>query len=83
MEEDDKGCPVIRMGVSGWMFLLVPGSPGQKAVKRQCVCVITGVLGWAARSLHFVFSDVCEQPDELMHRLWIMVVHFTITLCLK
>jgi len=28
--------------VSGWMFLLVPaypGSPGQKAVKRLCVCV--------------------------------------------
>ena len=30
------------MGVSGWMFILVPaypGSPGQKAVKRLCVCV--------------------------------------------
>ena len=42
MEEDDKGCPMIRMGVSGWMFLLVrayPVSPGQKAVKRLCVCV--------------------------------------------
>ena len=33
---------MIRMGVSEWMFLLVPaypGSPGQKAVKRLCVCV--------------------------------------------
>ena len=42
MEEDDKGCPMIRMGVSWCMFLLVPaypGSPGQKAVKRLCVCV--------------------------------------------
>ena len=42
MEEDDKGCPLIMMGVSGGMFLLVPaypGSPGQKAVKRLCVCV--------------------------------------------
>jgi len=42
MEEDDKGCPMIRMGVSGWMFLSVlayPGSPGQKAVKLLCVCV--------------------------------------------
>jgi len=41
-EEDDKGCPMIRMGVSGWMFLLVPAypcSPGHKAVKRLCVCV--------------------------------------------
>ena len=27
--------------MSGWMFLLVlahPGSPGQRAVKRSCVC---------------------------------------------
>ena len=40
--EDDKGCPMIGMGVSGLMFLLVlayPGSPGQKAVKLLCVCV--------------------------------------------
>ena len=31
-----------RRGVSGWMFLLVPahpGRPGQRAVKRSCVCV--------------------------------------------
>ena len=44
MEEDDKGCLMIRMGVSGWMFLLVPahsGSPRQKAVKRLCVCSCT------------------------------------------
>ena len=36
MEEVDKGCPVISMGV----FLLVPaypGSPGPRAVKRLCV----------------------------------------------
>ena len=42
MEEVDKGCPIIRTGVSGWMFLLVPaypGCPGQKAVKWLCVCV--------------------------------------------
>jgi len=42
MEEDDKGCPMIRMGVSGSVFLLVPaypGYPGPKAVKRLCVCV--------------------------------------------
>ena len=43
MEEDDKGCPMIRMGVSGWVFLLVPaypGCPGPKAVKRLCACVL-------------------------------------------
>jgi len=41
MEDVDKRCPMIRMGVSGWVFLLVPaypGSPGPKAVKRLCVC---------------------------------------------
>ena len=40
MEEVDKGCLMIRMGVSGWMFHLVPahlGSPGQRAVKQLCV----------------------------------------------
>jgi len=41
MKEADKGCPMIRMGVSGRVFLLVPAypcSPGQKAVKQLCVC---------------------------------------------
>ena len=36
MEKDDKGSTMIRMGVSGWMFLLVPaypGCPGQTTVK--------------------------------------------------
>jgi len=48
MEEDDKGCPMIRMGVSGWMFLSVlayPGSSGQKAVKLLCVCVCVYLYG--------------------------------------
>jgi len=47
-EEDDKGCPMIRMGVSGWEFLLVlayPGCPGPKAVKRLCVCVCIHYYG--------------------------------------
>jgi len=42
MEEVDKGCLMTGMGVSVWMFLLVPaylGSPGQKAIKQLCVCV--------------------------------------------
>ena len=41
MEEVDKGCPMIRMGVSGWMFLLITAylvCPGPKAIKRLCVC---------------------------------------------
>ena len=54
MEKDDKGSTMIRMGVSGCKFLLVPaypGCPGSKAVKRSllllysvysvfCVCMI-------------------------------------------
>jgi len=38
MEKDDKGSTLIRIGVSGWKFLLVPaypGCPGSKAVKRS------------------------------------------------
>jgi len=38
MEKDDKGSTLIRIGVSGWEFLLVPaypGCPGSKAVKRS------------------------------------------------
>jgi len=36
MEKADKGWLMIRIAMSGWMFLLVPvylGSPGQRAVK--------------------------------------------------
>jgi len=47
MEEVDRGCPMIRMGVSGWMFLLVlahPGSPAQTAVKQLCVCVCVCIV---------------------------------------
>jgi len=38
----DKGCLMIRMGVSGWMFLLIlthPCSPEQRAVKGLYVYV--------------------------------------------
>ena len=42
MEKDDKGSTLIRIGVSGWKFLLVPaypGCPGSKAVKRSLFVV--------------------------------------------
>ena len=42
MDEVDKWRLMMRIGVSGWMFLLVlahPGSPGSTAVKQLCVCV--------------------------------------------
>ena len=41
MEKGDKGSTLTRMGVSGWMFLLVPaypGCPGQTAVKWLLCC---------------------------------------------
>ena len=40
MEEGDEWCPMNRMGVSGWVFLLVPsypGCPGPKGVKQLCM----------------------------------------------
>jgi len=40
----DEGCLMIRMGVSGWMLLLVsanPCSPAQRGVKRLCVSICT------------------------------------------
>ena len=44
MEKDDKGSTMIRTGVSGWMFLLVPaypGYPGSKAVKRSLLLLLS------------------------------------------
>ena len=43
MEKDDKGSTLIRIGVSGWNFLLVPaypGCPGSKAVKRSLLLLL-------------------------------------------
>ena len=43
MEEVDKGCLMIRMGVSGWMFHLVPANwvvPDQRPL-NSCVCVLS------------------------------------------
>jgi len=39
MEEVDKGCPMIRIGVSGLMFLLVPAYQGSAEARAVCVCV--------------------------------------------
>ena len=44
MEKDDKGSTLIRIGVSGWKFLLVPaypGCPGSKAVKRSLLLLLS------------------------------------------
>jgi len=66
MEEDDKGSPMIRMGVSGWMFLLVPaypGSPGQKAVKRLCVCYPAPPVKHKAKDNLLANSTLANTPE--------------------
>jgi len=71
MEEDDKGCPMIKMGASGWVFLLVPaypGSPGPRAVKRLCVCV-TALWNFAPIFVpHYQHSKFCNEsfPNRLV-----------------
>jgi len=58
MEEVDKRCLMIRMGVSRWMFLLVPAHPGisgQRAIKRLCVCLCVRACA-CARACICVFA---------------------------
>ena len=59
MEKDDKGSTLIRIGVSGWKFLLVPaypGCPGSKAVKRSLLLL-----------LFDVFSFICDRLPKTTH----------------
>ena len=59
------------MGVSGWMFLHVPaypGSPGQKAVKRLCVCVCLSVFSCTV--LFVSISQVIGCDDRLWNDLY-------------
>ena len=44
MEEVDKGCLMTRMGVSGWMFLLVPAYPVVPDIGTLNGCVYVCVL---------------------------------------
>ena len=56
MEEDDKGCPMIRMGVSGRVFLLVAAylsSPGPTVV---CVYVLRNDINKS----YYSFDDVVD-----------------------
>ena len=66
MEKDDKGSTMIRMGVSGWMFLLVPaypGCPGSKAVKRSLLLLL--LYGVVSSVLNMMNSVNCRElyPD--------------------
>ena len=80
MEAADKGCPMTRMGVSGWVFLLVlayPGSPGPTVV-----CV--GVWIWVGQRNHVLggFQDphgktqlfwggVCSSLLRSIRNIWL------------
>ena len=62
---------MIRMGVSGWMFLLVPaypGGPGQKAVKRLCVCVCARMCACVHACVRACCCSVC-----VLLLLWIHI----------
>ena len=68
MEEVDKGCLMIRMGVSGWMFLPVlvyPGSLIPKAVK--CLCVMRQWTTINADIVtHRVDNQLCASTGALL-----------------
>ena len=66
MEKGDKGSTMIRMGVSGWMFLLVPaypGCPGSKAVKRSLLLFL-----YSGPSLKAYNGDTAIQL--IAHDIW-------------
>ena len=76
MEEDDKGCPMIRMGLSGWMFLRVlayPGSPGQRAL-NGCVCVCVVLIDGTVEQLIriLLFYRTCTVDRQCIQKLVFM-----------
>jgi len=71
MEKDDKGSTMIRMGVSGWMFLLVPaypGCPGSKAVKRSLLFECMWLLSMLWCYLFYVRNSIWREKN------WILVL---------
>jgi len=75
MEEDgDEGWLVIRIGVSGWMFLLVPahpGSPGQRAVKRlYCSSSAELVILNLLRHCWNLFAQHIANVDKYWESTW-------------
>ena len=65
MEKDDKGSTMIRMGVSGWMFLLVPaypGCPGSKAVKRSLLLLMSSPVFFNRGRTTAFLNSVGKQP---------------------
>ena len=72
MEKDDKGSTMIRMGVSGWMFLLVPaypGCPGSKAVKRSLL-LLSGTTRVSRYQKGKTNLDCIQPVKELKIEWW-------------
>jgi len=68
MEKDDKGSTLIRLGVSGWGFLLVPaypGCPGSKAVKRSLLLLLLNYVSKFLRVAIFVARTFDCRPVSI------------------
>ena len=64
MEKGDKGSTMIRMGVSGWMFLLVPaypGCPGSKAIKRSLLLLFEVDMTIHCQVTAFLSADTSRE----------------------
>jgi len=69
MEKGDKGSTMIRMGVSGWMFLLVPAYPGcpdQRPLNGRCHMTLAELMN---KSDHNLFCKLCAPMHALNHLL--------------
>ena len=64
MEEVDKGCLMIGIGVSGWMFLLVPAYPGSPGQTIVCVCVCAHVYVCVRCVLSWMWLCVWQMSKE-------------------
>ena len=67
---------MIRMGVSGWLFLLVlahPDSPRERAVKWLCVC-ITLINLWQI-FISFIFTYLQQSKQRAVCCLGFVVMH--------
>ena len=79
MEKGDKGSTLTRMGVSGWMFLLVPaypGCPGQTAVKWLLLLLAISTHVYLAKNAaYFPFNSLLSF-QRLCRLLWGYHFHF-------
>jgi len=80
MEKDDKGSTLIRIGVSGWKFLLVPaypGCPGSKAVKRSLYERTEHIWGFCKNVLQNSAVIICTRYRMLVLTLSRLVYYWS------